>query len=155
MWVPLYNRSGNIGTGSIFGFRQHPSQAAMLVLLRHYSIISGAYRKGLLEAFVSFAFTSPCFSVVRLCLVPHEMQNTKYQLLWNDEMQNAKIFIGVFSSIQNAKFFMGWVRAFCLSGFFGLFRPKFKMENGYLFAKNFAWCLVLFYKMMGQNPKKF
>jgi hypothetical protein len=24
------------------------------------------------------------------------MQNTKYQLLWNDEMQNAKIFIGEF-----------------------------------------------------------
>jgi hypothetical protein len=40
------------------------------------------------------------------------MQNTKYQLLWNDEMQNAKIFMGVFSFIQNAKFFMRWVRAF-------------------------------------------
>jgi hypothetical protein len=51
------------------------------------------------------------------------MQNAKYQLLWNDEMQNAKIFMGVFSS----------------------------MENGYLFAKNFAWCLVPFCKIMGQN----
>jgi hypothetical protein len=49
------------------------------------------------------------------------MQNTKYQLLWNDEMQNAKIFIGVFSSIENAKFFMGRVRAFW---------PQSKMENG-------------------------
>jgi hypothetical protein len=27
------------------------------------------------------------------------------------------------------------------------------MKNEYLFAKNFAWCLVPFYKMMGQNPK--
>jgi hypothetical protein len=44
---------------------------------------------------------------LRLCLVPHRMQNAKYQIFWNDEMQNAKIFMGVFSSIQNAKFFMG------------------------------------------------
>jgi hypothetical protein len=52
--------------------------------------------------------------MLRLCLVPHEMQNAKYQLLWNYEMQNAKIFMDVFSSIQNAKFFVGWVRAFWL-----------------------------------------
>jgi hypothetical protein len=52
------------------------------------------------------------------------MQNTKYQLLWNDEMQNAKIFMGVFSFIQNAKNFMGWVRAF-----YCLLRPKSKMKN--------------------------
>jgi hypothetical protein len=37
----------------------------------------------------------------------HGMQNTKCQLLWNDEIQNAKIFMVVFSFIQNAKFFMG------------------------------------------------
>jgi hypothetical protein len=49
---------------------------------------------------------------VSLCLVSHEIQNTKYQLLWNDEMQNVKIFMGVFSSIQNAKIFMGWMRTF-------------------------------------------
>jgi hypothetical protein len=42
-----------------------------------------------------------------LCLVPHEIQNVKCQLLWYDEMQNAKIFMGVFSSIQNAKILMG------------------------------------------------
>jgi hypothetical protein len=53
-----------------------------------------------------------------MCLVPHEMQNAKCQLLWNDKMQNAKIFMGVFSSIQNAKFFMGWVRTFWLFDFF-------------------------------------
>jgi hypothetical protein len=35
--------------------------------------------------------------------------------------------------------------------FFCLLRPKSKMENGYLFVKNFVWCLVPFYKMMGQN----
>jgi hypothetical protein len=52
------------------------------------------------------------------------MQNTKYQLLWNDEIQNAKIFMSVFSFIQNTKFFMRWVRAFWL--FFGLLRPKSK-----------------------------
>jgi hypothetical protein len=39
--------------------------------------------------------------------------------------------------------------------FFGLLRPKSKMENEYLFAKNFAWYLVPFCKMMGQNPKIF
>jgi hypothetical protein len=56
------------------------------------------------------------------------MQNTKYQLLWNDEMQNAKIFMSVFSSIENAKFFMRWVRAFWL---FGLFLPfDAKIQNG-------------------------
>jgi hypothetical protein len=31
-------------------------------------------------------------------------------------------------------------------------RPKSKMKNEYLFAKNFAWCLVPFYKMVDQNP---
>jgi hypothetical protein len=51
---------------------------------------------------------------VWMCLVSHGMQNTKYQLLWNDEMQNAKIFMGVFSFIQIAKLFMRWVRAFWL-----------------------------------------
>jgi hypothetical protein len=83
------------------------------------------------------------------------MQNAKCQLLWNDEMQNAKIFMGVFSFIQNAKFFMGWVRAFWFFGFFCRLRIKSKMENGYLFAKNFAWCLVPFCKMKGQNLKFF
>jgi len=29
------------------------------------------------------------------------------------------------------------------------------MENNYVFAKNFAWCLVPFCKMMNQNPKFF
>jgi hypothetical protein len=70
-------------------------------------------------------------------------------------MQNAKIFIGVFSFIQNAKFFIRWVRAFWLYFLFGLLRPKSKMENRYLFAKNFVWCLVPFYKMIDQNPKFF
>jgi hypothetical protein len=84
------------------------------------------------------------------------MQNAKCQLLWNDKMQNTKIFMGVFSSIQNAKFFMGRVRTFWFFGFFfGILRPKSKMENEYLFAKNFTWCLVLFCKMMDQNPKIF
>jgi hypothetical protein len=67
------------------------------------------------------------FSTLRLCLVPHGIQNAKWQLFWNDEMQNAKIFMGVFSSIQNAKFFMRWVRAFWF--FFCLLRPKSKMKN--------------------------
>jgi hypothetical protein len=69
-------------------------------------------------------------------------------------MQNAKIFIVVFSSMQNAKFFIGWVRAFWLFSFFFLSRPKSKIEDGYLFAKNFALCLVPFYKMIDQNQKK-
>jgi hypothetical protein len=55
---------------------------------------------------------------LRPCLVSHGIQNTKWQLLWNDEIQNAKIFTDVFSFIQNAKFFMGWVKAFWLFGFF-------------------------------------
>jgi hypothetical protein len=77
------------------------------------------------------------------------MQNAKCQLFWNDEMQNAKIFMGVFSSIQNAKFFMGWVRDFW---FFGFFWPlEAKIQNG-AFCQNFVWCLVPFYKIMGQNP---
>jgi hypothetical protein len=46
-------------------------------------------------------------------------------------MQNAKIFMDVFNSIKNAKFFMGLA-------FFGLLRPKSKIENRYLFAKNFT-----------------
>ena len=29
------------------------------------------------------------------------------------------------------------------------------MENNHLFVKNFAWCLVLLYKMIDQNPKFF
>jgi hypothetical protein len=68
-------------------------------------------------------------------------------------MQNAKIFMGVFSSIQNAKFFMGWVGVFLVFWlfFFGLLKPKSKIENEYLFAKKFAWCLVPFCKMVGQN----
>jgi hypothetical protein len=70
-------------------------------------------------------------------------------------MQNAKIFMGVFSSIQNTKFFMGWVMAFGFLTFFCLLRPKSKMEDAYFFAKNFAWCLVPFCKMMGQNLKFF
>jgi hypothetical protein len=56
------------------------------------------------------------------------MQNTKCQLLWNDEMQNAKIFIGVFSSIQNAKFFMGWVRDFFLA-FWHFWPLEAKIQN--------------------------
>jgi hypothetical protein len=63
--------------------------------------------------------------------------------------------MGVFSSIQNAKFFVGWVRAFWFFGFFGLFMPKSKMENGYFVAKNFVWCVVLFCKIIGQNLKFF
>jgi hypothetical protein len=34
-------------------------------------------------------------------------------------------------------------------------RPKSKIENGNLFAKNFAWYLVSFCKMMDQNPNFF
>jgi hypothetical protein len=95
--------------------------------------------------------------LLRLCLVPMKYKNAKYQLLWNDEMQNAKIFMGVFSFIQNAKFFMRWVRFFLVfdSFFFCLLRPKSKIENGYLFTKNFARCLVSFCKMMSQNLKFF
>jgi hypothetical protein len=85
----------------------------------------------------SLLLYSVCYRLIlfRLCLVPHGIQNVKCQLLWNDETQNAKIFMSVFSFIQNAQFFMGWVRVF---GFFFLLRPKSKMENEYLFAKNFA-----------------
>jgi len=42
---------------------------------------------------------------LRVCLVPYRMQNTKYQILWNDEIQNAKFFMGAFCFIQNAKIF--------------------------------------------------
>jgi hypothetical protein len=65
---------------------------------------------------VAFRFTAE--KPLRLCLVPHEIENAKYQLLWNDEIQTVKIFIGVFNSIQNAKFFMRWVRAFWFLTFF-------------------------------------
>jgi len=71
-------------------------------------------------------------------------------------MQNAKIFRVMFNSIQNAEF-IALMRASLrlFLGFFGLLRPKSKMENNYLFAKNFAWCLVPFCKMIDQNPKFF
>jgi hypothetical protein len=39
--------------------------------------------------------------------------------------------------------------------FFGLLRPKYKIKNNHLFTKNFALCLVPFYKMMDQNLKFF
>jgi len=71
-------------------------------------------------------------------------------------MQNAKIFMVVFSSIQNAKFFLVLVGvgmgSQALLGFFGLLRPKYKMENSHLFAKKIAWCLVPLCKIMDQNP---
>jgi len=70
-------------------------------------------------------------------------------------MQNAKIFRTVFSSIQNAEFIVVMKLLRLILGFFSLLRPKSKMENNYLFTKNFAWCLVPFYKMMDQNPKFF
>jgi 3-methyladenine DNA glycosylase Tag len=80
------------------------------------------------------------------------MQNTKYQLLWNDRMQNAKILRVMFSSIQNAEF-IARVRA-SRGSFGGFFLPlKSKMENNHLFAKFFV--LVPFCKMMNQNPKFF
>jgi hypothetical protein len=73
-------------------------------------------------------------------------------------VQNAKIFMGVFSSIQNAKFFLvlvgvGTGSQTLLGCFFCLLRPKSKIENSYLFAKNFAWCLVPL--MMDQNLEFF
>jgi hypothetical protein len=43
-------------------------------------------------------------------------------------------------------------------GFLAFFLPlEAKIQNGEWipFAKNFAWCLVPFCKMMGQNPKFF
>jgi hypothetical protein len=43
-------------------------------------------------------------NVLRGCLVPYRIQNTKYQLLWSDKIQNIKIFRIIFSSIQNAEF---------------------------------------------------
>jgi hypothetical protein len=64
-------------------------------------------------------------------------------------MQNAKIFRVMFSFIQNAEF-IALMRLFW--AFFGLLRPKSKMENNHLFAKVFAWCLVPLCKMMDQNP---
>jgi len=79
----------------------------------------------------------------RVHLVPHGMQNTKYQVLWNDEMQNTKIFMGVFRSIQNAKIF-----AYMKLLFWAL---EAKIQN----AKNFGWCLVPFCRMVGQNSKFF
>jgi hypothetical protein len=39
--------------------------------------------------------------------------------------------------------------------FFSFRRPKSKIENGYLFTKNFAWCLVPFYKNDGLKHKFF
>jgi len=42
--------------------------------------------------------------LIRACLELYEMQNSKYQLLWNDEMQNTKIFRVTFSFVQNTEF---------------------------------------------------
>jgi hypothetical protein len=55
------------------------------------------------------------------------------------------------SKIPN--FLWGWVRTFW--GFFLPFEAKIQNGEWILFAKNFIWCLVLFCKIMGQNPKFF
>jgi hypothetical protein len=52
----------------------------------------------------------------------------------------------MFSSIQNKEFIVIMKPLEAHFGFFGLLRPKSKMENNYLFAKKFAWCLVPFAK---------
>ena len=39
--------------------------------------------------------------------------------------------------------------------FFGIFRPKSKIESSHLFVNTFAWCLVLLCKLMNQNSKFF
>jgi hypothetical protein len=65
--------------------------------------------------------------IFRSCLVPSEIQN----LLSREPLED---YFGVF---------------------FGLLRPKSKIKNNRFFAKNFAWCLVAFCKMMDQNPKSF
>jgi len=61
----------------------------------------------------------------------------------------------MFSFIQNAKFIVLVKPLEAHFGFFGLLRPKSKIENNYLFTKKFAWCLILFYKMMVQNSNFF
>jgi hypothetical protein len=92
-------------------------------------------------------------SWLRLCLVSRGMQNAKCQLLWNDEMQNVKIFMVCLVPSKMLNFSWGEWRLFDF--FFCLLRSKSKMENEYLFVKNFACCLVPFCKIIGQNPKFF
>jgi len=87
-------------------------------------------------------------NLLRGCLVPYKIQNAKCQLLWSDEMQNTKIFRIIFSSIQNTEFIVLMKPLEAHFVFFGLLLSKSKMENNYLFTKNFAWCLVPFCKMM-------
>jgi hypothetical protein len=70
-------------------------------------------------------------------------------------MQNAKIFRVMFSSIRNAEFIILMKPLEVYFGFFGLLRPKSKIENNYFFVKKFTWCLVSFCKMMDQNLKFF
>jgi hypothetical protein len=89
------------------------------------------------------------YDLLRLCLVPHEIQNAKCQLFWNNEMQNVKIFMDVFSSIQNAKFFMRWVRAFWLFFFASLGQnPKWRMIHFYQ-----KFCMVLSSILQNNRPK--
>jgi len=61
----------------------------------------------------------------------------------------------MFSSIQNVKFIILMKPLDAYFWFFGLLRSKFKIENNYFFTKNFARYLVLFCKMMNQNPNFF
>jgi hypothetical protein len=81
------------------------------------------------------------------------MQNANYFGMVECKMPK---FLGsclVPSKIQNLLSHESLLRI--ILGFFGLLRPKSKMENNHRFAKIFAWCLVPFCKMMDQNPKFF
>jgi hypothetical protein len=70
-------------------------------------------------------------------------------------MQNAKIFRVMLSSIQNAEFIVLMKPLVAHFGFFPLLRPKSKMENNYLFAKNFAWCVSSILQNDEPKPKIF
>jgi hypothetical protein len=67
-------------------------------------------------------------------------------------MQNAKKFYGC---VPKCQFFHGVGEGFLAFFFFLPLEAKIQNGEWIPFAKNFAWCLVPFCKMMGQNPKFF
>jgi hypothetical protein len=83
--------------------------------------------------------------------VEYKMQNANYFGMMKCKMLKLSWVCLVPSKMPN----FSWVGDGFLAFFFDLLRPKYKMENGYLFVKIFALCLVPLCKTMGQNIKVF
>jgi hypothetical protein len=83
------------------------------------------------------------------------MQNTKCQLLWNDEIQNGKIFMGVFS--PKCQIFHGVGESFLAFWLFFFLPLEAKIQNGEWipFCQNFCMVFSSILQNDGSKPKIF